>query len=252
MVPTFLRSVGTSLDWPGDVGKCTVPMSARDSLELFITPPSAPPTVQSLVDRHFTLVLAMAFLPQQLQTFLTFLYNTEELMERVYKWHKSVVRKEWEAKGSPAPDADHVVGRRDLAQLGAKVEEVGRGEPVNLDKDLPKGRRRKSEFQAKIEWDVIDEAWRVIHPEVEEAALRTDWSFTTMGGGYDRLNSIMKKTGASEALKQAGLKEGEEVIVGKQKFSYNPEMIGKEANMLYGQLELKVVKEEEYKNPFRD
>jgi len=97
---------------------------------------------------------------------------------------------------------------------------------------------------------VIDEAWRVIHPEVEQVALRTDWTYT---GGYDRLNSIMKKTGASEALKQTGVKEGEIVIVGNTKFSYNPDMIGKEANMLYGQLELKTVKEEDYKekNPAR-
>ncbi|CAE7519319.1 unnamed protein product [Symbiodinium microadriaticum] len=171
-------------------------------------------------------------------------------MERVYKWHQSVVRKEWDENGSPASDATHVVGRRELTQLGGKVEEVGRGEPVELDKALPSGRRQKSEFQAKVEWDVIDEAWRVIHPEVEQVALRTDWTYT---GGYDRLNSIMKKTGASEALKQTGVKEGEIVIVGNTKFSYNPEMVGKEANMLYGQLELKTVKEEDYKekNPAR-
>ncbi|CAE7041086.1 OBGL, partial [Symbiodinium sp. KB8] len=177
-------------------------------------------------------------------------YNTDELMERVYKWHQSVVRKEWDENGSPASDATHVVGRRELTQLGGKVEEVGRGEPVELDKALPSGRRQKSEFQAKVEWDVIDEAWRVIHPEVEQVALRTDWTYT---GGYDRLNSIMKKTGASEALKQTGVKEGEIVIVGNTKFSYNPEMVGKEANMLYGQLELKTVKEEDYKekNPAR-
>jgi len=177
-------------------------------------------------------------------------YNTDELMERVYKWHRTVVRKDWDENGSPASDAAHVVGRRELTQLGGKVEEVGRGEPVELDKALPTGRRQKSEFQAKVEWDVIDEAWRVIHPEVEQVALRTDWTYT---GGYDRLNSIMKKTGASEALKQTGVKEGEIVIVGNTKFSYNPDMIGKEANMLYGQLELKTVKEEDYKekNPAR-
>lgn len=72
---------------------------------------------------------------------------------------------------------------------------------------------------------------------MEEVANRTDWSFE---GGFDRLNRVLKATGMSEALKAAGLKEGETIVVGESgKFSYNPEMIGKEARMLYGQLELR-------------
>lgn len=167
------------------------------------------------------------------------MYNTQELMERVYRWHKALVRKEWKEKdkGAPGADADLVVGRRELMQMGEYVDEVAIGDPIKLDQELPKGRRKKSPFQARVEWDVVAEAWRLVHPEVEEVANRTDWSFE---GGFDRLNRVLKATGMSEALKAAGLKEGETIVVGESgKFSYNPEMIGKEARMLYGQLELR-------------
>jgi len=167
-------------------------------------------------------------------------YNTQELMERVYRWHKAMVRKEWKEnqKGVPGEDAEHVVGRRDLMHFGEYVDEVAQGDPINLDQELPKGRRNKSPFQARVEWDVVEEAWRLVHPEVEKVANLTDWSFD---GGFDRMNKVLKATGMSEAMKAAGLKEGETIVVGKvdKKFSYNPEMIGKEANMLYGAVELK-------------
>ncbi|CAJ1416958.1 unnamed protein product [Effrenium voratum] len=178
-------------------------------------------------------------------------YNCDKLMDRVHKWYKSVVKKEWEEKGTPVEDSKEaglVVGRRELTQLGGKVEEVARGNLVQLDEELPKGRRRKTQFQSKVEWDVIDEAWRLIHPEVEKVAKLTDWSYES---GYDRLNAVLKATGMSEAMKLMGLKEGETIIVHEKKFSYNPEMMGLESRMLFGQLELKTKKEVKQKNPTR-
>ncbi|CAK9007321.1 GTPase Obg (GTP-binding protein Obg) [Durusdinium trenchii] len=177
-------------------------------------------------------------------------YNTEELMQRVYRWHKARVRKEWNesAKGAPGADANLIVGRRELMQLGEYVDEVAVGDPIDLDQELPKGRRKKSGFQARVEWDVIEEAWRLYHPEVEEIARRTDWSYEGVPGrdaGYDRLNRVLKATGMREAMKAAGLKEGEVIIVADHKFSYHPDMIGQEARMLWGAMELRTIEQGE-------
>eukprot|EP00931_Biecheleriopsis_adriatica_P116622 TRINITY_DN92244_c0_g1_i1.p1 TRINITY_DN92244_c0_g1~~TRINITY_DN92244_c0_g1_i1.p1 ORF type:complete len:651 (+),score=114.73 TRINITY_DN92244_c0_g1_i1:23-1954(+) len=163
-------------------------------------------------------------------------YNTSNLMKRVYKWHKSHVLRDWKAAGLPCEDAEHIIGSREMAQLGTHIGEVSRGERIQLDEELPVGRRRKSQFQAKIEWDVIEEAWRLIHPEVERAAALTNWNYEE--GGFSRLNDICKATGMTEALRAANIKDGESIIVATKKFSYNPTMDGQDSRLLIYEMDL--------------
>lgn len=167
--------------------------------------------------------------------------NADQLMRRVYKWHRSIVHKDWEEaaifqeESAPSEDAKQIIDRRSLTKLGLPLGEVSNGERVELDKELPKGRRTKSAFQAKVEWDVIEEAWRLIHPEIEKAARDTNWIYD---GGVERFQNMMKATGMSEALGAAGAKENETVIVGPKKFLYQPSSIGKESRMLIYEMDL--------------
>lgn len=166
--------------------------------------------------------------------------NTDELMRRVYKWHRSIVHKDWEASigqegGAPNDDAKHIIDRRSLTRLGVPVDEVSKGQRVELDKELAKGRRKKSAYQAKVEWDVLEEAWRLVHPEIEKAAARTNWLFE---GGVERFTKMMKATGMNEALAAAGAKENDSVIAGAKKFLYQPSRIGQESRMLIYEMDL--------------
>lgn len=172
--------------------------------------------------------------------------NADELMARVFKWHRSIVNKDLEAAQAAAgeegrsanaafEDAKHVIDSRSLTKLGLPLDEVNKGEQVELDKELPTGRRKRSQFQATVEWDVIEEAWRLCHPEIERAAQQTNWIYE---GGVDRFTKMMKATGMSEALDAVGAKEGDTVIVGPKKFLFQPSRIGQDSRMLIYEMDL--------------
>lgn len=162
-------------------------------------------------------------------------YNTEQLLERVYKWHKSIVKQDWAHTGAPSDEAELILSRRLLTDQGVGVEPVIKGAPVTIDEGLPRGRRRKTGFQARVEWDVRQQAWRLVHPEVEKIGLLNNWKFPD---GLERFNKVCKETGMTEAMAAAGIKDGEFVIVNNHKFLYEPSRIGTESRMLLYEMEL--------------
>merc|ERR1711920_525712 len=157
-------------------------------------------------------------------------YHVNELMKRVFKWHKAIVKDDWKLRGAPAEDAEHVVDRRQLTQLGASLDQVSDREVLELDPERPKGSRmRKGETPARVIYDVLEDAWRLKHPEVERVARVTNWDMLDAG---DRFNRVCKATGMTEAMSNQGIEEGDDVIVGSHKFHYQPSKVGGESRML--------------------
>eukprot|EP00971_Amphidinium_carterae_P090328 1788679-Amphidinium_carterae.1 len=114
-------------------------------------------------------------------------YHVDELMKRVYKWHNSVVRAEDEAHQDIA-EPELISDTRTLVQYGKKLEPSADRDTLTLDEDsLPRGRgRRKNAYEAKVEWDVLEDAWRLIHPELERVAKETNWSFPEADERFNR------------------------------------------------------------------
>lgn len=163
-------------------------------------------------------------------------YHVDECMRRVWKWHKSIVKEDWGPDGPPSDDAEYIVDRRIRVQLGEGVSEVAKGEPVELDVELPKGRHeKKGLYEPKVEWDVLEESWRMKHPQVEEIAARTNWNFED---AHERFNRVCKATGMTEKLSAVGVQDGESVIVGDHKFMYTPGMVGAESRMLTFEMDM--------------
>lgn len=170
-------------------------------------------------------------------------HNLDELMKRLYKWHKSVLEKEWADKGAPAEDASFIVSQNHLFQLGGDIGQITKKEFTKLDPELPKGRRTKSSIEGKIIWDVLEEAWRIIHPEVEKVAQQTRWDLFNPEGrgpqdGYEAFNKICKATGITDLMHNIGIKEGEPIYCRQMKFHYAPSQEGRESRMLYFDMEL--------------
>lgn len=162
-------------------------------------------------------------------------YNCDKLMQRVYKWYRVL------AKDDPnipinVQDTEQVVNTRYLAALGESMPETNRKELIRLDMELVKGRHeKKGAYEVKIEYDVLESAWRVKHPQVERVAKMTDWSWAD---AHDRFNRVCKACGVIEALAAAGVQESENVIAGTHAFTYNPSMIGTESRMLLYEMDL--------------
>jgi len=162
-------------------------------------------------------------------------HHVDELMRRVCRWHQSLAR-ERPASGVPAEEAGLVLDGRRLAQLGGSIAPVSRGEAVALDPQAPKGRRlRKGAVQPRVEWDVLEVAWRMRHPEVERVAAHTNWDYPDAG---KRFNRVCKATGMTEVLAAQDVKDGDDVIVGTHKFQYEPSTVGSDSRMLIYEMDL--------------
>jgi len=157
-------------------------------------------------------------------------------MRRIWKWHKSIVMKDWGPDGAPSEDAEYIVDRRIRVQLGESVPEVAKGEAVELDIPLPLGRHnKKGKFEPRVEWDVLEESWRLKQPQVEEIAARTNWDFED---AHERFNRVCKETGMNEKLAAVGAKSGDSVIVCNHKFQYEPGMVGTDSRMLLYEMDM--------------
>jgi len=164
-------------------------------------------------------------------------YHVDDLMKRVCKWHRSILEADWAAAGGPpSDDASLVLSEQRLVMLGSSLGKVAHREAVELDPVAPKGRRlKKGAIEPRVEWDVLDEAWRLKHPEVERVAASTNWDFPD---ATKRFNRVCKATGMTEALAAQSVKDGDVVIVGTHKFHYNPGMVGGESRMLIYEMDL--------------
>jgi len=158
-------------------------------------------------------------------------YRVHELMRRVVKWHKSVVEEELRSVPNVNPEeAAIVVDSRKLSRLGGAVQGVNRKEPVQLDPERKRGERLpRGAYVARVEWDVLEEAWRLIHPEVERVAKTMDWSWSDSS---ERFNRVCKATGMTEALAAQDIEDGAWVICVTHKFQYSPSAVGRESRML--------------------
>jgi len=185
-------------------------------------------------------------------------YHLKDLMKRVYKWHKSIVAKDLVSVDTTHhPTAVHVgvttkkpkkllerpplkpgedeaereealtmVGQRQLLRIGAPIDmlrprgPVKSEQPVELDPPRVKGRRlRAGEVEARVEYDVLEGAWRLLHPEVVRVAKQMMWHWMD---AFERFNRVCKATGTTDAMREVGLQDGDTVIVCDHLFTYTP------------------------------
>jgi len=158
-------------------------------------------------------------------------YHVDDLMSRIVKWYKALLEgTSLTYRGVPSNEASVVMDSRRLVQMCNRIEPVSRKEALELDPEAPKGRRlKKNAIQPRVEWDVLERAWRLKHPEVERVAAMTNWDYDDAA---DRFNRVCKATGMTEAMTAQGIKSGEEVVVGTHKFHYEPVKFGSESRML--------------------
>lgn len=165
-------------------------------------------------------------------------YHVDDLMKKVVKWHKSIIAKDFKpTPGVSSEEALLVMNERRLLQLGGKIEPTIEKEPVKLDQVLPKGRRThlQADVEPRVIWDVREDCWRLKHPAVEKFSREIDWEWRD---SYIQFNKICKSTGMTEAMRNAGIKDGEEIIAGNHRFAYEPTRIGTESRMLQYEIDL--------------
>eukprot|EP00929_Paragymnodinium_shiwhaense_P120553 TRINITY_DN92502_c0_g1_i1.p1 TRINITY_DN92502_c0_g1~~TRINITY_DN92502_c0_g1_i1.p1 ORF type:complete len:706 (+),score=109.85 TRINITY_DN92502_c0_g1_i1:138-2120(+) len=169
--------------------------------------------------------------------------NVDASMKRIYKWFKKVCpvqteNRSYSTRGVQEEGEDDTPcqNARMLARYGAGMPKTETKEGVELDPQLiPLGRARNGAFEPKIEWDVLEEAWRIKHPDVEQSARLTNW---TTRDADERFNRILKATGVHEALSATGLQDGDPVIAGDHKFQYSPSAVGRDSRMLLYEMDM--------------
>eukprot|EP00449_Zooxanthella_nutricula_P031820 CAMPEP_0198490826 /NCGR_PEP_ID=MMETSP1462-20131121/2405_1 /TAXON_ID=1333877 /ORGANISM="Brandtodinium nutriculum, Strain RCC3387" /LENGTH=595 /DNA_ID=CAMNT_0044219403 /DNA_START=95 /DNA_END=1882 /DNA_ORIENTATION=- len=157
-------------------------------------------------------------------------YHLDEFMRRVAKWHYSIMKDRLSESGIPDDEARLVVGQQKITQMGGRMASVRDQDRVELDEMLPlRSKHAKSPYQPKVIWDVLEDSWRLKHPEVERIVERANWRFTQQ---RDRVNQCLKRAGFQEALQAAGAKGDDYVIIGDHRFQYAPWRVGEESRML--------------------
>jgi GTP-binding protein len=121
-------------------------------------------------------------------------------------------------------EATTMVGQRQLFRIGASIDVLRPRGPVKseqfveLDPERLKGKRfRKGAVEAKVEYDVLEGAWRLLHPEVVRVAKQMQWHWMD---AFDRFNRVCKATGTTDAMREVGIKDGDTVIVCDHMFTY--------------------------------
>merc|ERR1712232_72139 len=159
--------------------------------------------------------------------------NVDEVMKRIYKWFKKTcpvktngssfytpgdeeIKETTKIGGhkfyssNSGPDETPVQNARMLARYSSGIPKSTQEEDLELDPELiPLGRARQGAFEARVEYDVLEEAWRVKHPDVERTAKMMNW---TTRDADERFNRVLKATGVIEKL-SVRLQEGDPVIV---------------------------------------
>lgn len=161
-------------------------------------------------------------------------YNLEELMQRIHRWYKSIIANDAPLDGISKEEELLVCDNRIVNFMGGKMPLAKTQEKIQLDPMKKKGERRELVLP-RVEWDVLEDAWRLLHPEVEWAAKRMTFDFPDH---MERLNRIIKATGSTEKLSQVGIIDGQYIVVDKLRFSYWGGMIGNDARMLVTEIEL--------------
>merc|ERR1712025_823820 len=92
-------------------------------------------------------------------------HGTDELMRRVFKWYSSIVEQD-PSTIRHEQDETLVLNSRMLARYGDALPAVVPKTATALDDDKPvRGQRlKKGAYEPRVEWDVLEEAWRIKHP----------------------------------------------------------------------------------------
>lgn len=153
---------------------------------------------------------------------------------RIHRWYKSIIANDAPLDGISKEEELLVCDNRIVNFMGGKMPLAKTQEKIQLDPMKKKGERRELVLP-RVEWDVLEDAWRLLHPEVEWAAKRMTFDFPDH---MERLNRIIKATGSTEKLSQVGIIDGQYIVVDKLRFSYWGGMIGNDARMLVTEIEL--------------
>ena len=82
---------------------------------------------------------------------------------------------------------------------------------------LPAGRRRRGRVEVL---HLPDGAFRVVHPQLEEAAIRYDFDYEE---NLTRFSRLLRKYRVEELLVAAGAEEGDTVFIGPTSFDFSPD-----------------------------
>merc|ERR1712032_1387490 len=129
-------------------------------------------------------------------------------------------------------EAQLMVGQRQLLRIGAGVQKVKSDPVLALDSKLDRAKGQKltkNAIEARVEYDILEDGWRLLHPEVLRVGQQMTWKWQD---SYDRFNRVCQATGTTAAMQSVGIKEGDTVIVGDHCFRYTPSSEGKESRML--------------------
>lgn len=132
--------------------------------------------------------------------------NKIDLPEVQERW--KIVKKELVKRGFH-PMAVSALTRQELMPMLWKVAELVKKAPELLPaQELPVYRSANDFQEFKIEH--VENGWRVSGPAIERAAEMTYWEFE---GSVRRFQKLMEKLGVDEALRKAGIKEGDTVFI---------------------------------------
>lgn len=132
--------------------------------------------------------------------------NKIDLPEVQERW--KIVKKELIKRGFH-PMAVSALTRQELMPMLWKVAELVKKAPELLPAQELPVYRSDSDFQEfKIEH--VENGWRLSGPAIERAAEMTYWEFE---GSVRRFQKLMEKLGVDEALRKAGIKEGDTVFI---------------------------------------
>jgi len=132
--------------------------------------------------------------------------NKIDLPEVKERWR--TVKKELEKRGF-VPMAVSALTRQELKPMLWKVVELVKKTPEPIRKqDIPIYRPESDIKQFTVER--IPEGWRVSGAAIERAAAMTYWEFE---GSVRRFQKLMEKLGVDEALRKAGVMEGDTVFI---------------------------------------
>jgi GTP-binding protein len=100
-----------------------------------------------------------------------------------------------------------------LLKAAAKLAEAPQAEPV--DASVPVYRPVEDPRAFSVERE--PEGWRVQGASIERAAAMTFWEHD---GSVRRFQKLMERLGVDKALKEAGAREGETVLIGEYELEY--------------------------------
>jgi GTP-binding protein len=142
------------------------------------------------------------------------LYNKIDLPEVAERW--SEVQKALKKRGYEVYDIS-AIAHTNVRQVLYRAHQVLENlPPLEVDEEIPVYRVEEDPREFSI--DKIVEGWRVNGQSIERAAKMTYWEY---GQSIRRFEKIMEVLGVIDALREAGVEEGDSVFIGDHELEWS-------------------------------